>query len=70
MVFLLIAIIEKFAKKLLAMKFEDLMNFLQHLPTKDWNIQDLEMVIAEAYVYQKIFSEKHWFIIFYQLIII
>jgi hypothetical protein len=40
------------------------------LPTKDWNIQDLEMVIAEAYVYQKIFSEKHWFIIFYQLIII
>jgi hypothetical protein len=59
MVFLLIAIIEKFAKKLLAMKFEDLMNFLQHLPTKDWNIQDLEMVIAEAYVYQKIFSEKH-----------
>jgi len=41
MVFLFIAIIEKFAKKLLSYKFEELMGFLQNLPTKKWVIGDL-----------------------------
>ena len=58
MVFLFIAIIEKFAKRLLVMRFEELMAFLQNLPTKGWGADDMDMVIAEAYCYQKIFSEK------------
>jgi hypothetical protein len=41
MVFLFIAIIEKFAKKLLSYKFEELMGFLQNLPTKNWVVGDL-----------------------------
>lgn len=58
MVFLFIAIIEKFSKKMLTLKFEELMGFLQNLPTKNWRNSDLEMLIAEAYCYQKIFGEK------------
>jgi hypothetical protein len=58
MVFLFIAIVEKFAKKLLGMRFEDLMAFLQNLPTREWDESDIEMVIAEAYCYQTIFTEK------------
>lgn len=58
MVFLFIAILEKFAKKLLQMRFEELMGFLQNLPTKGWNEQDLEMIIAEAYCCQRIFAQK------------
>lgn len=34
------------------------MAFLQNLPTKQWSSGDLEMLIAEAYCYQKIFSDK------------
>lgn len=58
MLFLFIAIIQKFAKRLLASKFEELMAFLQNLPTKQWSSSDLQMLIAEAYCYMKIFSEK------------
>jgi hypothetical protein len=41
MVFLFIAIVEKFAKKLLTCRFEELMAFLQNLPTKKWTGSDL-----------------------------
>ena len=58
MLFLLIAVIEKFAKQLLSMRFEELMTFLQNLPTKKWSPQHLDTIIAEAYTYQKIFSQK------------
>ena len=58
MVFIFIAIVEKFARKLLSMRFEELMGFLQNLPTRDWDETDLEMVIAEAFCYQGIFAEK------------
>ena len=40
------------------MKSDSLMGFLQKLPTKSWTEEDLEIVIAEAYVYKKIFSGK------------
>ena len=56
MVFLLIAILEKFAKDILSLKGEDLMTFVQTLPTKKWGYTELEMVIAEAYVLKKIFT--------------
>ena len=43
---------------MLAMRSDELMGFIQKLPTKEWDEDDLEMVIAEAYVYKKIFSGK------------
>lgn len=58
MVCIFIAVIEKYAKKLMAMRFEELMAFLQNLPTRKWDVCDLEMAIAEAYCYQAIFSDK------------
>ena len=46
MIFLLIAILEKFAKTMLKMKFDDLMSLIQNLPTKDWTEDEIEIVIA------------------------
>ena len=40
-IFLLIAILEKFAERMLKMRFEDLMGFMQNLPTKKWGEADL-----------------------------
>ena len=33
------------------------MAMLQNLPTKEWKDSDLDMIIAEAYVYQKNYFE-------------
>ena len=41
MVCIFIAVMEKYAKKLMAMRFEELMSFLQNLPTKNWGEEDL-----------------------------
>jgi hypothetical protein len=36
MIFLLIAVIEKFGKTILSLKGDNLMTFMQKLPTKEW----------------------------------
>lgn len=46
MIYLLIAILEKFAKKMLKMRFDELMSMIQNLPTKTWSESDIEIVIA------------------------
>ena len=58
MIYLLIAILEKFANKILGLKSDELMTFMQKIPTKDWQSQDIDVIIAEAYVYKKIYSQK------------
>lgn len=56
MIYLLIAILEKFANKILGLKSDELMTFMQKIPTKDWQSQDIDVIIAEAYVYKNIYS--------------
>ena len=51
------ALILKWSKKLKKMKFNELMLFLQSLPTKNWNDNDIRMLLGEAWVYQSIFDE-------------
>ena len=43
---------------MLTKKGDELMGFIQKLPTKSWDENELEVVIAEAYVYKKIYSGK------------
>eukprot|EP01016_Furgasonia_blochmanni_P002984 TRINITY_DN1116_c0_g1_i12.p1 TRINITY_DN1116_c0_g1~~TRINITY_DN1116_c0_g1_i12.p1 ORF type:complete len:288 (-),score=36.35 TRINITY_DN1116_c0_g1_i12:358-1221(-) len=50
------AILLKWANKLKRMSFNDLMLFLQCLPTKEWREEDLNMLIAEAYVFKTLFE--------------
>jgi len=58
MIYLLIVVLEKFAKKILTLRSDDLMSFMQKLPTKDWKEEDLEFAIAEAFALNKIYNEK------------
>jgi hypothetical protein len=48
-VYLFSAIILKWSVKLKKMKFEEIIMFLQKIPTTKWNENDLELAIAEAY---------------------
>lgn len=56
MIFILIAVLEKYANKMLELKSDELMTFVQKLPTKEWKEEEIEVVIAEAYVYKKLFQ--------------
>lgn len=50
------ALLLKWTVKLKKMNFTDIMVFLQNLPTKDWTEQDMEMIIAEAYVFKTLYG--------------
>jgi len=50
------ALLLKWAVKLKKMNFTDIMLFLQKMPTKDWTEEDIEMIIAEAYVFKTLYE--------------
>lgn len=55
-IYIFVAIILKFSKKLKKMKFEEIMLFLQQIPTKYWQEDDVKMIISEAYSYKLYFD--------------
>ncbi len=58
-IFVCAALILKWSKKLKTMWFGDIMEFLQNLPTKNWNENDIRLLVSEAYSYQSIFGVKN-----------
>lgn len=50
------ALIMRWAKKLKAMGFQDLVMFLQHLPTDDWTIKDIDALLSQAFVYKSLYE--------------
>jgi hypothetical protein len=55
LVYVCAALLMKFSEKLKTMEFQDLVVFLQKLPTENWTERDIEMLLAQAYLY------KSWF---------
>lgn len=51
-----LVLLTKWSAKIKKMPFNDMMIFLQNLPTKDWGEDDINMIIAEAYVYKSMFD--------------
>ena len=39
-------------------KFEDILNQLQWLPTKNWNVQDVSLMLSQAFVWRETFYES------------
>ncbi|KKA26963.1 hypothetical protein TD95_004058 [Thielaviopsis punctulata] len=50
------AFLVKWSAKLLKMDFQEIMMFLQSLPTKDWTEKDIEMLLSEAFIWQSLFK--------------
>jgi TBC1 domain family member 2 len=38
------------------MDFQEVMMFLQSLPTRDWTEKDIELLLSEAYIWQSLFK--------------
>ncbi|RIB01672.1 rab-GTPase-TBC domain-containing protein [Gigaspora rosea] len=49
------AFLVKWSGKLKSMDFQGIMMFLQSLPTSNWNYEDIELLLSEAYYYKSLF---------------
>lgn len=38
------------------MDFQEIMMFLQSLPTKDWTEKDIELLLSEAFIWKSLFA--------------
>ncbi|PGH00797.1 hypothetical protein GX51_05574 [Blastomyces parvus] len=52
------AFLVKWSDQLLKMDFQEIMMFLQALPTKDWNEKDIELLLSEAFIWQSLFQDS------------
>ncbi|KZF20090.1 RabGAP/TBC [Xylona heveae TC161] len=49
------AFLVKWSEQLLKMDFQEIMMFLQALPTRDWTEKDIELLLSEAFIWQSLF---------------
>lgn len=49
------AFLVKWSDQLLKMNFQEILMFLQALPTRDWNEKDIELLLSEAFIWQSLF---------------
>ncbi|KAH7326295.1 rab-GTPase-TBC domain-containing protein [Stachybotrys elegans] len=50
------AFLVKWSDKLQKMDFQEVMMFLQSLPTKGWTEKDIELLLSEAFIWQSLFK--------------
>lgn len=50
------AFLVKWSDQLVKMDFQEIMMFLQALPTKDWTEKDIELLLSEAFIWQQLFQ--------------
>lgn len=48
----------QWSDKLQELDFQELVMFLQHLPTQNWTHQELEMVLSRAYMWHSMFNSS------------
>lgn len=55
------AFLVKWSTELMKMDFQEIMMFLQALPTKSWTEKDIELLLSEAFIWKSLFrgSQAH-----------
>ncbi|KAI5293532.1 GTPase-activating protein [Ascosphaera acerosa] len=51
------AFLVKWSHKLMKMDFQEIMMFLQALPTRSWTGKDIELLLSEAFIWQSLFQD-------------
>ncbi|TMW59612.1 hypothetical protein Poli38472_004681 [Pythium oligandrum] len=57
-VYVCAAILMTFGEKLKTLEFQDLVLFLQHLPTKDWSEDEIDPLLSRAFILQTYFADS------------
>ncbi|EEP76088.1 TBC1 domain family member 22A [Uncinocarpus reesii 1704] len=52
------AFLVKWSDQLLKMDFQEIMMFLQALPTREWTEKDIELLLSEAFIWQSLFQDS------------
>ncbi|OAL62109.1 GTPase activating protein Gyp1 [Trichophyton rubrum] len=52
------AFLVKWSEQLLKMDFQEVMMFLQALPTREWTEKDIELLLSEAFIWQSLFQDS------------
>ncbi|KAJ5823099.1 hypothetical protein N7447_005439 [Penicillium robsamsonii] len=52
------AFLVKWTDQLVKMDFQEIMMFLQALPTKGWTEKDIELLLSEAFIWQSLFQDS------------
>lgn len=55
-VYVCAAFLVKWSSQIQEMDFQEIMMFLQALPTKEWGEKDIELLLSEAYMWQSLFK--------------
>ncbi|CAH1412796.1 unnamed protein product [Lactuca virosa] len=55
-VYIFASFLLRWSDKLLKLDFQEMVMFLQHLPTHNWNHQELEMVLSRAFMWHTMFD--------------
>lgn len=55
-VYVCAAFLVKWSQQIQEMDFQEIMMFLQALPTKDWGEKEIELLLSEAYMWQSLFK--------------
>jgi len=50
------AFLVKWSDRLVQMDFQEIMMFLQALPTREWTEKDIELLLSEAFIWQSLFK--------------
>ncbi|KJK77067.1 hypothetical protein H634G_07643 [Metarhizium anisopliae BRIP 53293] len=50
------ALLVKWSDRLVKMDFQEIMMFLQSLPTKTWTEKDIELLLSEAFIWQSLYK--------------
>ncbi|URD89168.1 TBC [Musa troglodytarum] len=58
LVYISASLLLTWSDKLLKLDFQEMVMFLQHLPTLDWTHQELEMVLSRAFMWYTMFSSS------------
>lgn len=55
-VFVCAALLVRFSDQLMSMEFQELVMFLQRLPTAEWGKEEVDLVLSQAYIWRSIFG--------------
>lgn len=55
-VYVCAALLVSFSEELLEMDFQDLVMFLQNLPTASWSCREIDIILSQAYMWRTIFG--------------
>ncbi|XP_004507361.1 uncharacterized protein [Cicer arietinum] len=58
LVYIFASFLLTWSDKLQSFEFQELVMFLQHLPTQNWTHQDLEMVLSRAFMWHSMFNNS------------